>query len=152
LTQDHRILETARSIVKILMIDDDVDDIELTREALKECTYEVELMTVDFDQTLIEYIQKNQPQLILLDLNMPKVDGKVILQLLKSDPVYKMIPVIIFSTSNRGDDIKQSYQMGANGYIIKPSVFTEWVNVMEQIGRFWSHPVQLVDSSHFHAS
>lgn len=146
MTQDQNSLKPDRSTFKILMIDDDVDDIELTREALKECTYNVELMTVDFNQTIPEYLKNNKPQLILLDLNMPKEDGKLILQLLKSNPIFKMIPIIIFSTSNREDDVKQSYQMGANGYIIKPSIFTEWVNVMEQIGRFWSNQVQLVKS------
>jgi CheY-like chemotaxis protein len=151
LTQVHRSLETDRSIFKILMIDDDVEDIELTREAIKECGFNFELLTIDNGQTILEYIKKNQPQLVLLDLNMPKTDGKFILQLLKSNPIFRMIPIIIFSTSNRDDDIKQSYKIGANGYIVKPSIFSEWVNVMEQIGRFWSHQVHLVDQSRFPA-
>ena len=79
-----------------------------------------------------------QPALLLLDLKLPKVDGLEVLRQIKSDPVLKMIPVVMMTSSRQEQDLVQSYQLGVNAYVVKPLKFQNFVDAVRQVGAFWA--------------
>ncbi|MEW5857647.1 MAG: response regulator [Cyanobacteriota bacterium] len=135
------------------MADDDEDDRLLAKEALEECRLANDLHFVVDGEDLMDYlyhrgkysqlIKSPRPGLILLDLNMPKKDGREALQEIKSDPKLRLIPVIVLTTSKAEEDIYRTYDVGANSYIAKPVTFESLVSVMKVLGKYWFEIVEL---------
>jgi len=137
----------------ILLADDDPDDVLLTREALKELGINDELTSVGDGRELLDYLAARSdnpetlPDLILLDLNMPRMDGLEALTALKANPDLAGIPVVVLSTSNAKDDINTVYQLGGNAYVTKASTFTDILSLLGALTHFWFDTVQLPDRS-----
>ncbi len=131
----------------ILMADDDEDDRFDAKMAMKEATVVNELRFVENGEELLDYLyQRNQfsdpassprPGLILLDLNMPRMDGREALEVIKSDPELKRIPVVVLTTSKADEDIIKTADLGANSYIQKPVTFDGLVEVMKTLSKYW---------------
>ncbi len=140
-------------LVPILMADDDEDDRLLTKDALEESRLGNPIYFVKDGVELLDYLYKRgayaapadppRPGLILLDLNMPRLDGKSALQVIKNDPNLKNIPVIVLTTSCQEMEIVQSYGLGANSYIVKPVKFEKLVEVLRVMGKYWFSIVKL---------
>jgi CheY-like chemotaxis protein len=137
----------------ILMADDDADDRLLAKDALAECQLAGDLHFVENGEELLDYLNRRgkytqlaespRPGLILLDLNMPKKDGREALREIKSDPALRKIPVVVLTTSKADTDIGRIYELGANSFISKPVSFESLVDVMKTIGRYWFEIVEL---------
>ena len=129
----------------IVFADDDADDKLLVQEAFEENEVACKLDFVEDGVALLEYLtdNANKPSLILLDINMPRKDGKQILKELKANQKWQHIPVIMFSTSKSPEDIRICYELGANSFIIKPSSFDDLLNVTNIIGKYWIETVSL---------
>ncbi|MDF5714035.1 MAG: response regulator [Rhizonema sp. NSF051] len=142
-----------QTTVTILMADDDDDDCMLAREALIESRLANELHIVNDGEELMDYLYHRgqytleshspRPGLILLDLNMPKKDGREALKEIKADPHLRKIPIVVLTTSKAEEDIYRSYDLGANSFIIKPVTFAALVEVMKTIGKYWFEIVEL---------
>jgi CheY-like chemotaxis protein len=139
--------------ISILMAEDDPNDRLLTQEALSESQAVVE---IDFVADGLELLQLLRcegryaeragvplPGIILLDLNMPRMDGREALTRLKTDPQLKHIPVVILTNSKDDDDIMHAYELGASSYVLKPAGFHELVTLMDEICRYWFRVVEL---------
>ncbi len=141
-----------KSIV-ILMADDDADDRLLAKDALNECRITNELHFVENGEELLDYLRQTgkyasasgttKPGLILLDLNMPRKDGREALQEIKSDPQLRSIPVVVLTTSKADTDISRIYELGANSFITKPVSFDALVKVMGELVHYWFELVEL---------
>jgi CheY-like chemotaxis protein len=139
--------------VTILLADDDEDDCMLAQEALTESSLSARLHVVNDGEELMDYLHHRGkynndiispcPKIILLDLNMPKKDGREALKEIKSDSKLRQIPVIVLTTSKAQEDIHHMYSLGANSFIIKPTDFPELVDVMKSIGKYWLEIVEL---------
>lgn len=138
--------------ITILMADDDQDDCLLSKEALEAARLSNKMDFVEDGEELIDYLyhrgkyaeqQPPQPGLILLDLNMPKKDGRTVLKEIKSDPKLHSIPIVILTTSEAEEDIVRTYDLGANSYITKPVTFEGMVEVMKVLGKYWFQIVEL---------
>ena len=139
------------------MADDDDDDFLLTKKALKQSKLLNQLVRVKDGEELIDYLRgegdyKNatdcpRPGVILLDLNMPRKDGREALKEIKSDPELSSIPVIVFTTSKAEEDIYRSYQLGVNSFITKPVTFDNLTEVMRTLGTYWFEIVELPKES-----
>lgn len=136
--------------VEVLLVEDNPGDVELTRIALKEAKLSTPLKVVTDGEQAIAYLRSEppfedarRPGLILLDLNLPRMDGHQVLKTLKTDPDLKRIPVCILTTSGDEMDIAKSYSLHANSYIQKPSVMNDMVNVVAHINKYWLHTVKL---------
>ena len=137
----------------ILMADDDADDRLLAKDALIECQLDGNLHFVENGEELLEYLQRRgkytqladspRPGLILLDLNMPRKDGREALREIKADPALRKIPVVVLTTSKADTDIGRIYELGANSFISKPVSFESLVDVMKILGRYWFEIVEL---------
>lgn len=140
----------AVSPIQVLMVDDDDGDVELTRTAWKNHKLRVDLHSVpDGEQALAflrregQYAQAPRPDLILLDLNMPRKDGREVLADVKSDPDLKLIPIVILTTSSAETDILKSYELGCNCYATKPVGFKEFTDIVKKIEEFWFTVIKL---------
>ena len=139
--------------VVILLADDDPDDRLLTIRALKRSRLRNEIYTVEDGEELMDYLHRRgpyadpqrspRPGLILLDLNMPRKDGREALEEIKSDPVLRRIPVVVLTTSDAEADILRSYDLGVNAFITKPVTFEGLVRVLQVLGDFWFEIVRL---------
>ena len=137
----------------ILMAEDDADDRLLVKDALSECGLSDNLRFVEDGEDLMDYLlcrgkhsapdAAPRPGLILLDLNMPRKDGREALLEIKADPALRPIPVIVLTTSKAEEDIVRSYDLGASGFITKPVTFEGLVDVMKTLGRYWLSIVEL---------
>lgn len=130
--------------VNILLIEDNPGDIRLAQEAFKEGNIDVHLETATDGMEALRYLQKISPyqdvltpDLILLDLNLPKKDGREVLFEIKSDPLLRRIPVVILTTSNAEQDIMNSYNLHVNCYINKPVDFDRFFEIIQKIEDFW---------------
>lgn len=140
--------------IVILMADDDDDDYLLTKKALKKSKLLNNLVRVSDGEELLDYLRARgkykttsvRPGIILLDLNMPRMDGREALAEIKSDPNLKDIPVVIFTTSQAEDDIQRAYQLGGNSFISKPVTFDKLITVMKAVGSYWFEIVELPNS------
>ncbi|MCH7471817.1 response regulator, partial [bacterium] len=142
--------------ITILMVDDDPDDCQLVTEALQEAGLANELRFAEDGEELMDYLHHRgkfadpasspTPDLILLDLNMPKMDGREALKEIKSNRKLKLIPIVVFTTSQSEQDILRSYDLGVNSYIVKPSAFSELVDVVKILESYWFNTVQLPPS------
>jgi len=126
---------------QILMADDDADDRFLVQAAFEDNDLINRIVFFEDGEQLLEYyIADNSqeiPHLILLDLNMPKRDGREVLKVIRKNEKWDQVPIIIFSTSNAPDDIFTSYQLGANCYIVKPSSYEELKDLILRVHKFW---------------
>ena len=126
---------------EILLIEDNVDDAELAIRALKKRNLANNLLHISDSEKALEYLfakdNDNYPKLILLDLKMPKVDGIEILKRIKGDPMKKVIPVVMLTSSKEERDIVESYDLGVNAYIVKPVEFDKFLQAVDQLGMFW---------------
>jgi two-component system response regulator len=139
--------------ITILMADDDADDRQMTLEAFGESRLANDLRFVEDGAELMDYLfHRNRyadpqnaprPGLILLDLNMPKMDGREALQAIKSDPDLKTIRVVVMTTSKADEDILRTYDLGAESYVTKPVTFQALVDVIATMGRYWLEIVEL---------
>lgn len=138
--------------IVILMADDDPEDCMLATEALAESRLANDVRTVGDGEELLDYLQHKgkyagqnnpRPGLILLDLNMPRMDGREALEKIKSDPELRRIPVVILTTSKAEEDVFRSYDLGANSYITKPVTFDSMVEVTKALTTYWFHIVNL---------
>lgn len=122
-----------------LLAEDNRDDAELTREALKEADPRVTLHWVRDGEECLDYLRGDNPlpDLILLDLNMPRMDGREALREIKGNPAWRHIPVVILTTSEAETDVMESYQHHANAYIVKPITIDDLIDVMTQLSMFW---------------
>ncbi|MCF2947842.1 response regulator [Paraglaciecola aquimarina] len=135
------------------MADDDEDDRLLTKDALDESRVLNQLYCVEDGEELLHYLKRQgryqdedkypRPSLILLDLNMPKKDGREALKEIKQDPDLKTIPVVILTTSKQEEDMVKGYGLGAASYITKPVNFEGLVSLMKALGRYWIEFVEL---------
>lgn len=138
--------------VVILMAEDDADDRLLAKDALSECGMAGELHFVENGEELLDYLQRRgkytqlshpRPGLILLDLNMPRKDGREALREIKNNPELRRIPVVVLTTSNADMDIERAYELGANSFISKPVAFDSLVSIMRAIGQYWFATTEL---------
>ena len=135
------------------MADDDEEDCMLTKEALEESRLANDLRFVGDGEELMDYLRRRgryaapndapRPGLILLDLNMPKKDGREALKEIKADPELRRIPIVVLTTSKAEEDIYRSYDLGVNSFIIKPVSFEGLVEVMTTLARYWFQIVKL---------
>lgn len=145
-------MSSARPIT-ILMAEDDPDDQLLAREALEECMLANSLNIVENGEELLDFLKRRgkytdaasapRPGLILLDLNMPRMDGREALRAIKDDPDLRSIPVVVLTTSKAEEDIIRSYNEGANSYVTKPVTFEGLVEVMKTLRRYWFEIIEL---------
>ena len=143
-----------RKPVVILIADDDPEDCMLIKDAFKEGLLVNGLRFVEDGEELMDYLRHQgkyrdrsaypRPGIILLDLNMPKKDGREALKEIKSDPDLRSIPVVILTTSKEEEDILRSYDLGANSYITKPVTFAGLVEAIKSLGKYWFEIVELV--------
>ncbi len=131
--------------VSIMIADDDPDDCKLIKDAMRESLLSNELIFVKDGEELMRSLIESDvlPGLILLDLNMPKKDGREALAEIKSNPRLKQIPVVVLTTSKAEEDIYRSYNLGVNSFISKPVSFSSLVDVMRGLGRYWFELVEL---------
>ena len=134
------------------MADDDADDCRLTLEALEEGRLANEIRFVSDGQELLDYLWHKgkyagganapRPGIILLDLNMPRMDGREALSMIKLDSDLRRIPVVVLTTSKADEDIVKSYDLGANSYILKPVTFEALVDILQTLGKYWFQIVE----------
>jgi len=139
--------------ITILMADDDADDRRLTRDALEESRLANDLRFVENGEELLDYLRNKgkwsdpekapRPGLILLDLNMPRKDGRTALKEMKADPDLRQIPVTVLTTSKADEDIFRSYDLGVNSYIVKPVTFEALVDILQTLEKYWFEIVEL---------
>lgn len=139
-------------MITILIADDDADDRLMIREAFLECRLANPLQFVADGEALMDYLERRgqyadeahhpMPGLILLDLNMPRKDGREALREIKSNPALRDIPVVVLTTSKAEEDVANSYSDGANSFISKPVSFAALIEVVQTLGRYW---LQIVD-------
>ena len=141
--------------ITILMADDDSDDRLLTKEAFEASRLANDLRFVEDGVELLDYLHRRGkfadpanspwPSIILLDLNMPKKDGREVLAEIRKDPKFAHIRIIILTTSKAEEDIMRTYDLGATSYITKPVTFDSMVDVVRTLGRYWLEIVELAD-------
>lgn len=136
--------------VEILLVEDDAGDIDLTKEALEESKLQLNLNVVRDGVDAIAYLRQTgeyafstRPDLILLDLNLPRKDGREVLQDIKNDDKLKVIQVVVLTTSDTDEDIIKSYNFGANCYVNKPLDLEEFIQIVKSIEDFWFTIVKL---------
>jgi CheY-like chemotaxis protein len=137
----------------ILLAEDDPGDQELTRRALEQSLIRNELHIVEDGEEALNYLQRRgkyenpvsspKPDLMLLDLNMPKMDGKQLLEQMRADPNLRRIPVVALTTSKQENDIIRTYDLGANSYIVKPVDMDQFVNAIKVLKDYWFQIVVL---------
>ena len=137
-------------VVEVLLVEDDPQDVELMREALKEGKVLINLHEVEDGVKALAYLRREapyeqavRPDVILLDLNLPRKDGREVLREIKSDERLKRTPVVILTTSNAEADVLKTYGLGANCYITKPVGLEAFTKVVQVIEEFWFAVVEL---------
>ena len=136
-----------RKRLTVLIVEDDEDDRELSADALAEGPVVVDLRFVEDGEELMEYLERHgvfsdatdapRPDLVLLDLKMPRKSGWEALAEIKANPDLKSIPVVVLSTSNAQIDVHRCYELGASSYMTKPNTFDEWVRRMQALEHYW---------------
>jgi CheY-like chemotaxis protein len=131
----------------ILLAEDNANDVELIVSALKDARIANEIITAHDGAEALDCLHRRnkfagrttgQPAVILLDLKMPKVDGREVLRQIRADPNLKEIPVVILTSSREESDLLQSYQLGVNAYVVKPVDFEEFTAAVSKLGCFWA--------------
>lgn len=148
---------TERESVVILLADDDEDDRRLSIDALKKNHLANDLHCVEDGEELMDYLKRRgrfsnpadspRPGLILLDLNMPRKDGREALAEIRADPELRRIPIVVLTTSQAEEDVLSTHDLGVNSFITKPVTFDGLVKVMNTFGHYWFEIVTLPDTS-----
>jgi len=132
------------TMAEILLVDDNPADLDLTIDALAQSPWRTHISTVSDGAEAMAYLYREgkyseaiRPHLVLLDLNLPRKDGRAVLADMKSKPALRRIPVVVFSTSQARKDIESSYELGANSYVSKPPTLSEWVSAVKVLNEFW---------------
>ena len=133
--------------VEILLVEDNPNDAELAMRALKKNNLSNNVIRVSDGEEALDFIfarrqfnsreKLNVPKLILLDLKLPKIDGLEVLKIIKADPVTKLIPVVVLTSSKEEKDMIESYRLGVNSYIVKPVDFDKFIDSVRDIGLYW---------------
>ena len=136
--------------IEVLLVEDDPGDVLMTQEAFEEDKVRNKLNVVQDGEEALAYLRREgphadaaRPDLILLDLNLPRVDGRQVLQAIKEDPELRRIPVVVLTTSQADEDILRSYSLHANAYVTKPVDFDSFIAVVRQIDEFFVSVVKL---------
>jgi two-component system, chemotaxis family, response regulator Rcp1 len=136
--------------IRILLVEDNPGDVRLTQEALRGAKVANDLQVVGDGEAAIEYLRRRgryvdapRPDIVLLDLNLPRLDGREVLMDIKSDPDLAKIPIIILTSSTAERDIHSAYELHANCYISKPVDFTEFIEAVRSLEGFWLRIVRL---------
>lgn len=131
----------------ILLADDNEDDLELETRALSQYRLANQIVvvrdgaeTLDFLFRRGEYSSRNtaNPLVVLMDINMPRLNGLEVLAIMKADPVLRSIPVVMLTSSRQGPDVERCYELGANAYVVKPVDFAQFADAVKTIGKFWA--------------
>jgi CheY-like chemotaxis protein len=140
----------------ILLVEDDRGDQEITKRALESGKIRNDLHIVEDGEAALDYLLRRgqfsspdmapRPDLVLLDLNLPKVDGRKVLEVIRSTPDLKSLVVVIMTTSKQEEDIVRSYELGVNSYITKPVGFDQFAKIIKDVGRYWFQIVVLPPS------
>ncbi len=143
-------MNLAQRPIEILMVEDSPSDTQLAIEALHEAKIANRLSHVEDGVEALQFLRREgpyhdapRPDLILLDLNLPRMDGRQLLEEIKQDPDLRVIPVVVLTTSRSEQDVLRSYQLHANCYITKPVDFTQFMHVVKSIEHFWLTVVTL---------
>lgn len=136
--------------IEILMVEDNPGDVRLTREALKGGKVWTQVNVVEDGVAALDYLYRRppyeaaaRPDLILLDLNLPRMDGREVLAQVKSDPSLKLIPVVVLTTSQAEEDVLRAYHLSANCYVTKPVDLHQFNHIVQSIEQFWLTVVTL---------
>jgi CheY-like chemotaxis protein len=143
----------SEKLLTILLAEDDQDDRYLISEALDESGADSQLYVVETGEELLDYLRNQgnytdgekypRPEVVLLDLNMPLMDGREALAEIKSDPELRRIPIIVLTTSQADEDVNETYALGITGFITKPMTFKGLVGIMKSVGNYWFQSVTL---------
>lgn len=133
-----------KRLPKVLLVDDNPADVGLAREALTGGRHPTDISDVPDGEAALAFLQRNgqyagafRPELVILDLNLPKKDGRAVLAVAKADHDLRTIPIVVFSTSRAQSDIAKSYELGANCYVSKPGNLNDYFMAMHSIADFW---------------
>ena len=136
--------------IEVLLVEDDPGDVLMTREAFEEHKVRNRLNVVSDGVDALAYLRREKPfeeavrpDLILLDLNLPRRDGREVLAEIKNDTVLRQIPVVVLTTSKADEDIYKSYDLGVNSYIVKPVTFEALVDILQTLEKYWFEIVEL---------
>jgi CheY-like chemotaxis protein len=136
--------------IEILMVEDNPGDVRLTREALKGAKVWAQVHVVEDGVAALDYLYRRppyesalRPDLILLDLNLPRMDGREVLAIVKGDPLLKVIPVVVLTTSQAEEDVLRAYHLNANCYVTKPVDLHQFNRIVQAIEQFWLTVVTL---------
>jgi chemotaxis family two-component system response regulator Rcp1 len=136
--------------IEVLLVEDSPGDVRLTEEAFQDVKTLIRMHVVSDGVQAIAFVKRQgvyvaapRPDLILLDLNLPKMDGREVLQIIKEDPDLKMIPVVVLTTSGSEEDIMKTYRLHANCFLTKPVDLSEFMNVIRSVDDFWLTKVNL---------
>ena len=137
-------IETPAGTKHLLVVEDDPGDVLLTREALAGTTTPLDVHVVDDGEAAVDFLRREgghgdapRPDLVLLDLNLPRLDGREVLARIKSDPGLRSIPVVILTTSKSDEDVRRSYELHANAFVTKPAELDRFLSVVRQVGEFF---------------
>jgi CheY-like chemotaxis protein len=143
-------MPTTPKVIDVLLVEDDPGDVLMTQEAFQDNKVANRLSVVSDGVSALEYLRKEgqyadatTPDLVLLDLNLPRMDGREVLQALKQDASLRSIPVVVLTTSEAEEDVVRSYSLHANAYVTKPVDFDRFIDVVRQIDEFFVSVVRL---------
>lgn len=137
---------SSKSVHSILLVEDNPADVKITERAVKESGLAIELIVVRDGQEAVEYLTESKPDedtqsripdLILLDLNLPRLTGREVLERIRATPYLQRVPVVALTTSKRPEDVEQMYAAGVNTYMEKPQEFQRFVLMLQTIHRYW---------------
>jgi CheY-like chemotaxis protein len=137
----------SRNLRPILLAEDNANDIELILTALEAAKLANEVIVTRDGQQTMDYLYRRgqyagrnvtPPALVLLDLKMPRVDGREVLRQIRADPDLRVVPVVVLTSSKEESDLLQTYQLGANAYVVKPVAFDDFLSAVGKIGIFWA--------------
>ncbi len=141
---------TNRRAIEILLVEDSPSDAELTVEALRDAKVHNRLSVVEDGIQAMQFLRREnefarcpRPDLILLDLNLPRMDGRELLAAVKADPAFRTIPVVVMTTSRAEQDVLRAYELQANCYVTKPVDFKQFLEIVRSIEQFWLQVVTL---------
>ena len=140
-------MNDTNNIIEILLVEDNPQDLQLTQRALHKAGLANHIQVARDGEEALQFLfgegpyagrkVENTPKVVLLDLKLPKVDGKEVMARLKSDPRTKMIPVVVLTSSKEQNDLVESYKLGVNSYIVKPVNFEGFVAAVQELGMYW---------------